>query len=173
MKKIIVIIEDNGNISYGNSQLSRPGTKRFMMDCRAPSKWHRPKKQYKKFEGLDQWEVNELFKSKLLILARNKDDSVTADKIANGFIYNGVSFNLTLENRFQYKEDYDLRDLITFPRSVKASTGEYIEFLDASEYEVFYLAAAKFVRESDIEDQGLQDDLKNKTASELYDIIIG
>lgn len=69
----------------------------------------------------------------------------TDQKILTGFWHNGINFYLSMENQFNFKNEYDLRDTLEYPVTVK-TMDDFYQIKSAEEYEEFYLAAVKFIR---------------------------
>lgn len=68
----------------------------------------------------------------------------TDRKILNDFTWMGESFYLTMENQFNFKNLYDLREMRTYPVLIKTKTG-FMELDNADEVAQFYLAGVDFV----------------------------
>lgn len=70
----------------------------------------------------------------------------TDQKILTGFWHNGINFYLSMENQFNFKNEYDLRNTLEYPVTVK-TMDDFYQIKSAEEYEEFYLAAVKFIRD--------------------------
>lgn len=68
----------------------------------------------------------------------------TDRKILNEFTWNGEQFYLTMENQFNFKNLYDLRDMREYPVLIKTKTG-FMQLDNAEEVAEFYLAGVNFV----------------------------
>lgn len=68
----------------------------------------------------------------------------TDQKILNDFIYNNNEFYLSMENQFNFKNLYDLRNQRKYPVTVKTKTG-FMELKTPEEVESFYLAGVIFI----------------------------
>lgn len=68
----------------------------------------------------------------------------TDAKILNDFVWNGNEFYLTMENQFNFKNLYDLREMKSYPVTIKTKTG-FIELQNKEEVADFYLAGVNFV----------------------------
>lgn len=68
----------------------------------------------------------------------------TDKKILNDFVWNGNEFYLTMENQFNFKNLYDLRDLKEYPITIKTKTGfDFLENKD--QLSAFYISGVQFV----------------------------
>ena len=70
----------------------------------------------------------------------------TDEKILNDFVWNGNEFYLSLENQFNFKNLYDLRERKEYPITIKTKTG-FTTLNDKREVEEFYLEGVRFVEE--------------------------
>ena len=70
----------------------------------------------------------------------------TDERILNDFRWNGNEFYLSLENQFNFKNLYDLRERKEYPITIKTKTG-FTTLEDVKEVEEFYLAGVLFVEE--------------------------
>ena len=70
----------------------------------------------------------------------------TDERILNDFRWNGNEFYLSLENQFNFKNLYDLRERKEYPITIKTKTG-FTTLEDVREVEEFYLAGVLFVEE--------------------------
>lgn len=68
----------------------------------------------------------------------------TDKKILNDFVWNDNEFYLSMENQFNFKNLYDLRDLKEYPITIKTKTG--FAFLEnVYQLSAFYLSGVQFV----------------------------
>ena len=70
----------------------------------------------------------------------------TDERILNDFVWNGNEFYLSLENQFNFKNLYDLREMKEYPITIKTKTG-FTTLNDVHEAEEFYLEGVRFVEE--------------------------
>ena len=70
----------------------------------------------------------------------------TDERILNDFVWNGNEFYLSLENQFNFKNLYDLRERKEYPVTIKTKTG-FTTLNDVHDVEEFYLSGVKFVEE--------------------------
>ena len=70
----------------------------------------------------------------------------TDKKILNNFVWNGNEFYLSLENQFNFKNLYDLREIKEYPITIKTKTG-FATLNDEYELSSFYLEGVRFVEE--------------------------
>ena len=68
----------------------------------------------------------------------------TDEKILNDFVWNGNEFYLSLENQFNFKNLYDLREMKEYPITIKTKTG-FTTLNDVHDVEEFYLAGVEFI----------------------------
>lgn len=68
----------------------------------------------------------------------------TDRKILNDFVWNGKEFYLTMENQFNFKTMYDMRDYKEFPITIKTKSG-FTQLEDMSALSGFYFAGVEFV----------------------------
>ena len=68
----------------------------------------------------------------------------TDEKILNDFVWKDNEFYLSLENQFNFKNLYDLRDIKEYPITIKTKTG-FTTLNDVQEVEEFYLAGVEFI----------------------------
>ena len=68
----------------------------------------------------------------------------TDERILNDFVWNGNEFYLSLENQFNFKNLYDLRDIKEYPITIKTKTG-FTTLNDVHDVEEFYLAGVEFI----------------------------
>lgn len=68
----------------------------------------------------------------------------TDKKILNNFVWNGNEFYLSLENQFNFKNLYDLREMKEYPVTIKTKTG-FTTLEDEYELSSFYLAGVEFI----------------------------
>lgn len=70
----------------------------------------------------------------------------TDEKILNDFVWNDNEFYLSMENQFNFKNLYDLRDLKEYPITIKTKTG--FTFLENKfELSGFYLSGVQFIED--------------------------
>lgn len=84
--------------------------------------------------------------SGMILDSINNINAETDRKILTGFWHNGINFYLSMENQFNFKNEYDLRDTLEYPVTVK-TMDDFYQIKSAKEYEEFYLAAVKFIRD--------------------------
>ena len=70
----------------------------------------------------------------------------TDRKILNDFVWDGNEFYLSIENQFNFKNLYDLRDSREYPITIKTKTG-FTTLEDIRDVECFYLDGVKFVED--------------------------
>ena len=70
----------------------------------------------------------------------------TDERILNDFVWKDNEFYLSLENQFNFKNLYDLREVKEYPITIKTKTG-FTTLNDVNEVEEFYLAGVQFVEE--------------------------
>lgn len=70
----------------------------------------------------------------------------TDERILNDFVWKDNEFYLSIENQFNFKNLYDLRDIKEYPITIKTKTG-FTTLEDVKEVEEFYLAGVLFVEE--------------------------
>ena len=70
----------------------------------------------------------------------------TDERILNDFVWNGNEFYLSLENQFNFKNLYDLREMKEYPITIKTKTG-FTTLNDVHDVEEFYLSGVKFIEE--------------------------
>ena len=70
----------------------------------------------------------------------------TDERILNDFVWNGNEFYLSLENQFNFKNLYDLREMKEYPVTIKTKTG-FTTLNDVHDVEEFYLEGVRFVEE--------------------------
>ena len=70
----------------------------------------------------------------------------TDERILNDFRWRDYEFYLSLENQFNFKNLFDLREIKEYPITIKTKTG-FAALEDAIEVEEFYLSGVKFVEE--------------------------
>lgn len=70
----------------------------------------------------------------------------TDRKILNDFTWNGEEFYLTMENQFNFKNLYDLRDFKEFPITIKTKSG-FTTLEDVGALSGFYFAGVQFIEE--------------------------
>ena len=68
----------------------------------------------------------------------------TDERILNDFVWKDNEFYLSLENQFNFKNLYDLRDIKEYPITIKTKTG-FTTLNDVQEVEEFYLAGVEFI----------------------------
>lgn len=68
----------------------------------------------------------------------------TDEKILNDFVWNGNEFYLTMENQFNFKTLYDLKEFQEFPITIKTKNG-FTELNDMGDLSGFYLDGVKFI----------------------------
>lgn len=68
----------------------------------------------------------------------------TDKRILNDFVWKDNEFYLSLENQFNFKNLYDLREMKEYPITIKTKTG-FITLEDVKEVEDFYLAGVEFI----------------------------
>lgn len=76
--------------------------------------------------------------------SNNSINKETDEKILNDFVWNDNEFYLTIENQFNFKNLFDLRDLKEYPITIKTKTG-YALLNDAYDLSGFYLSGVQFV----------------------------
>ena len=86
----------------------------------------------------------------------NKETDV---RILNDFVWRDNEFYLSLENQFNFKNLYDLRERKEYPITIKTKTG-FTTLNDVQDVEEFYLAGFKFIEEC------LKEGWEKKAASE-------
>ena len=84
----------------------------------------------------------------------------TDERILNDFVWNGNEFYLSIENQFNFKNLYDLREMKEYPITIKTKTG-FTTLNDVKEVEEFYLEGVRFVEEC------LKEGWKRKSDAEL------
>ena len=70
----------------------------------------------------------------------------TDERILNDFVWKDNEFYLSLENQFNFKNLYDLREVKEYPITIKTKTG-FTTLNDVHDVEEFYLSGVKFVEE--------------------------
>ena len=65
-------------------------------------------------------------------------------KILNDFMWNGEEFFLSLENQFNFKNLYDLRNMKEYPVTIKTKTG-FTTLKNEHDLSSFYLAGVEFI----------------------------
>lgn len=128
-----------------------------------PSQWH-------KLNAENEWVPDTTKKQELITAIRANIDADTDAKILNDFKIEGVGFKLSLENQMNYKAEYELRDVLTYPHKVK-SIDDYHYFQDAAEYHLFYLSAVAFIRTTIEAGWDAKDALEGLTTEELIDLL--
>ena len=83
----------------------------------------------------------------------------TDERILNDFVWRDNEFYLSLENQFNFKNLYDLRERKEYPITIKTKTG-FTTLNDVQDVEEFYLAGFKFIEEC------LKEGWEKKAASE-------
>ena len=68
----------------------------------------------------------------------------TDERILNDFVWNGNEIYLSMENQFNFKNLYDLRERKEYPVTIKTKTG-FTTLNDVREVEEFYLEGVRFV----------------------------
>lgn len=71
-------------------------------------------------------------------------NKMTDEKILNDFVWNDNEFYLTMENQFNFKNLYDLREMKEYPVTIKTKTGFTI-LDDVASVSSFYLSGVSFV----------------------------
>lgn len=66
------------------------------------------------------------------------------EKILNEFFWNGNEFYLSMENQFNFKNLYDLRNMKEYPVTIKTKTG-FTTLNSPEEVEDFYLSGVMFI----------------------------
>lgn len=94
--------------------------------------------------GYKVYEAPKLSVETLVMRSVNSINRQTDEKILNGFIYNGNEFYLSMENQFNFKNLYDLRDQREYPVTVKTKSG-FIALNNAEEVADFYLSGVMFI----------------------------
>ncbi|MCP4074544.1 MAG: hypothetical protein GY742_22920 [Hyphomicrobiales bacterium] len=107
-------------------------------------------------------------KQELLQLLKAKIDVETDENILNGFLYEDKSVKLSLENQMNYKAEYDMRELLTYPHKIKADN-EYVMLESSDEYAAFYVAGVQYIRTCIETGWTEKDALDTKTTTELID----
>ena len=64
----------------------------------------------------------------------------------NDFVWRDNEFYLSLENQFNFKNLYDLREMKEYPITIKTKTG-FTTLNDVHDVEEFYLEGVRFVEE--------------------------
>lgn len=93
------------------------------------------------------WTPRPEFKRPLEMLIKSSDEKINREtdrKILNEFTWNGEQFYLTMENQFNFKNLYDLRDMREYPVLIKTKNG-FMQLDNAEEVAEFYLAGVNFV----------------------------
>lgn len=81
-----------------------------------------------------------------LIEQSNRNINKETDyKILNEFIYNDEEFYLSIENQFNFKNLYDLREIKKYPVTIKTKNG-FMMLNDKYEVQKFYLAGVEFIQ---------------------------
>lgn len=80
----------------------------------------------------------------LVIRSNNTINKQTDNKILNGFTWNGNGFYLSMENQFNFKNLYDLRNVRVYPITVKTKDG-FTTLKSIEEVEDFYLSGVSFI----------------------------
>ena len=83
----------------------------------------------------------------------------TDERILNDFVWRDNEFYLSLENQFNFKNLFDLREIKEYPITIKTKTG-FTTLNDVHDVEEFYLAGFKFIEEC------LKEGWEKKAASE-------
>ena len=83
----------------------------------------------------------------------------TDERILNDFVWRDNEFYLSLENQFNFKNLYDLRERKEYPITIKTKTS-FTTLNDVQDVEEFYLAGFKFIEEC------LKEGWEKKAASE-------
>ncbi|MCP4100443.1 MAG: DUF4376 domain-containing protein, partial [Lentisphaerae bacterium] len=107
-------------------------------------------------------------KQELLQLLKAKIDVETDENILNGFLYEDKSVKLSLENQMNYKAEYDMRELLTYPHKIKAGN-EYVMLESSDEYAAFYVAGVQYIRSCIEAGWAEKDALDAKTTAELIE----
>ena len=68
----------------------------------------------------------------------------TDERILNDFRWRDDEFYLSLENQFNFKNLYDLRNMKEYPITIKTKTG-FTTLNDVHDVEEFYLAGVEFI----------------------------
>ena len=68
----------------------------------------------------------------------------TDNRILNDFMWKGNEFYLSIENQFNFKNLYDLRNMKEYPVTIKTKTG-FTTLENEQQVEDFYLAGVEFV----------------------------
>ena len=68
----------------------------------------------------------------------------TDERILNDFVWRDNEFYLSLENQFNFKNLYDLREMKEYPITIKTKTG-FATLNDEYELSSFYLEGVRFV----------------------------
>ena len=68
----------------------------------------------------------------------------TDERILNDFVWRNNEFYLSLENQFNFKNLYDLREMKEYPITIKTKTG-FTTLNDVHDVEEFYLAGVEFI----------------------------
>ena len=95
----------------------------------------------------------------LVMRSNNTINKQTDNKILNDFVWNGNGFYLSMENQFNFKNLYDLRDIREYPITIKTKDG-FTTLKSIKEVEDFYLSGVMFIEEC------LQDGWKQKAEAE-------
>lgn len=106
------------------------------------------------------------FKSVLAAVLTVEIDTKTDSIIENDFTYNGVGFNLTLDNQFDYTMDAQNAASLTYPYTVRCKTGDY-QIQSAEEYVAYIQAGMIFKKTKLAEGWALKNALLNKTELEM------
>ena len=83
----------------------------------------------------------------------------TDERILNDCVWRDNEFYLSLENQFNFKNLFDLREIKEYPITIKTKTG-FTTLNDVHDVEEFYLAGFKFIEEC------LKEGWEKKAASE-------
>lgn len=86
-------------------------------------------------------------KQPLSVLIEQSDEAINAEtdmKILNDFMWNGNEFYLSIENQFNFKNLYDLRNMKEYPVTIKTKNG-FTTLENEKQVEEFYLEGVRFV----------------------------
>ena len=82
----------------------------------------------------------------LINQSNNRINKICDRKILNDFVWNNEQFYLTMENQTNFANMYMIRDLLTYPQTIKTKTG-YIQLYNYSDVENFYISGVNFVKQ--------------------------
>ncbi len=160
-------IDKNRKQIAGHSDYAGKNTKgAIKVDCAAPSEFHALKSDYKKFKGVKQWKISAAHKQEVIALLKKKIDAEADAKILNDFEFAGKKFHLSDRNKFEYKAEYDIREVLTYPHRIKCVDG-YYDIASVEDHHAWYMAGLQFVRACTEAGWAKIDALQNKTTGQL------